>query len=53
MSSYSSPRTVNDADSDMDFSIYSPSSEFDLDFTFRSLKKGAYNKEEDLNRKSK
>ncbi|XP_018654859.1 putative zinc finger protein [Schistosoma mansoni] len=35
----------------MDFSIYSPSSEFDLDFTFRSLKKGAYNKEEDLNRK--
>ncbi|CAH8657100.1 unnamed protein product [Schistosoma bovis] len=51
MSSYSSPRAANETDSDMDFSIYSPSSEFDLDFTFRSLKKGAYNKEEDLNRK--
>ncbi|TNN14405.1 Zinc finger SWIM domain-containing protein [Schistosoma japonicum] len=49
MSSYSSPRTPN-VESDMDFSIYSPSSEFDLDFTFRSSKKGVYNKE-DLNRK--
>ncbi|CAH8661008.1 unnamed protein product [Heterobilharzia americana] len=33
MSSYSSPRTTNDVDSDMDISIYSPSSDLDLDFT--------------------
>nr|CAH8872394.1 unnamed protein product [Trichobilharzia regenti] len=52
MSSYSSARTTNDVESDIDFSIYTPSSEFDLDFTFRGLTKpNIYEKEEDYSRK--
>ncbi|KAG5443879.1 Zinc finger SWIM domain-containing protein 8 [Clonorchis sinensis] len=41
MSSGSSPRTPNDLESDIDFSVYSLSSDLDLDFGFRGTAKPA------------